>query len=84
VEFTILLFLFLDSWPSLFKTHQATKAASKVNKNLKNRAFKIETCEGRKMRDSKRGRSGVGYEKGFGGHRERKGLEEEGGVGCES
>jgi hypothetical protein len=36
------------------------------------------------MRDSKRGRSGVGYEMGFGGHRERKCLEEEGGVGCES
>jgi hypothetical protein len=42
-------------------------------KNLKNRAFKIETCERRKMGDSQRGRSGVDYEKGFGGHRERKG-----------
>jgi hypothetical protein len=36
------------------------------------------------MGDSQRGRSGVGYEKGFGGHRERKGLEEEGGGGSES
>jgi len=42
-------------------------------KNLKNRASKIETCERRKMGDNKRGRSGVGYEKAFGGHRERKG-----------
>jgi hypothetical protein len=24
------------------------------------------------MRDNQRGRSGVGYEKGFGGHRERR------------
>jgi len=36
------------------------------------------------MGDSQRGRSGVDYEKGFGGHRERKGWEEEWGVGCES
>ena len=29
------------------------------------------------MRDNQRGRSEVGYEKSFGGHRERKGCESE-------